>query len=204
MSIPSGQPEGNLLSLAQWCHSRESRNEDIQIGSADLENSQKSIEFDRGEFCLIIAAIRAVYRLHISRHRCFWRTRTIDVHADTTFAPPPPHRRPHCYSFPRPVAAILLTSASRTRFALPVCSPVSPFRKHAFLVNSALAARRCGRPCSCCAQEGLVQVIPGHAVTVAAPSVQEVMDAIHVRLLLEPEVTRLAAKRISQEQLRSL
>ena len=30
------------------------------------------------------------------------------------------------------------------------------------------------------------------------------MDAIHVRLLLEPEVKRLAAKHISPEQLRSL
>lgn len=54
------------------------------------------------------------------------------------------------------------------------------------------------------AQEGLVQVIRGRAVTVAAPSVQEVMDAIHVRLLLEPEVTRLAAKHITQDQLQVL
>lgn len=54
------------------------------------------------------------------------------------------------------------------------------------------------------AQEGLVQVIRSRAVTVAAPSVQEVMDAIHVRLLLEPEVTRLAAKHISQDQLQVL
>lgn len=35
------------------------------------------------------------------------------------------------------------------------------------------------------AQEGLVQIIPGRAVTVAAPSMQEVLDAVHVRQLLE-------------------
>ncbi len=44
------------------------------------------------------------------------------------------------------------------------------------------------------AKEGLVQVIPGRAVTVAAPSMQEVLDTIHVRELLEPEVARLAAE----------
>ena len=54
------------------------------------------------------------------------------------------------------------------------------------------------------AQEGLVQIIPGRAVTVAAPSVQDVMDAIHVRLLLEPEVARLAAKNITPQQLETL
>jgi DNA-binding GntR family transcriptional regulator len=54
------------------------------------------------------------------------------------------------------------------------------------------------------AQEGLVQIIPGRAVTVAAPSVQDVMDAVHVRSILEPEVARLAAKHISPEQLRAL
>ncbi|NOZ70759.1 MAG: GntR family transcriptional regulator, partial [Chloroflexi bacterium] len=50
-------------------------------------------------------------------------------------------------------------------------------------------------------QEGLVQSIPGQAVTVAAPSIHAVMDAIHVRWLLEPEVVRLAARSISSEQL---
>ena len=43
------------------------------------------------------------------------------------------------------------------------------------------------------AQEGLVEVIPGRAVTVAAPSVQSVLDVVHMRLLLEPESVRLAA-----------
>lgn len=54
------------------------------------------------------------------------------------------------------------------------------------------------------AQEGLVQIIPGRAVTVASPTVQDVMDAIHVRLLLEPEVVRLAAKNITPAQLETL
>ncbi len=54
------------------------------------------------------------------------------------------------------------------------------------------------------AQEGLVQIIPGRAVTVASPTVQDVMDAIHVRLLLEPEVVRLAAKHITPDQLETL
>ena len=44
------------------------------------------------------------------------------------------------------------------------------------------------------AQEGLVQIIPGRAVTVAAPSMQEVLDAIHVRQLLEPELVRLVTE----------
>jgi len=47
------------------------------------------------------------------------------------------------------------------------------------------------------AQEGLIQIIPGRAVTVASLSVQEVMNAIHVRAILEPEIARLAAASIS-------
>ena len=54
------------------------------------------------------------------------------------------------------------------------------------------------------AQEGLVQIIPGRAVTVAAPSFSEVMDAIHIRYLLEPEVVRLAAKSITDEKIETL
>jgi DNA-binding GntR family transcriptional regulator len=57
------------------------------------------------------------------------------------------------------------------------------------------------------AKEGLVQVIPGRAVTVAAPSLQEVLDALHVRELLEPEVVRLAAEALpaaERETLRDL
>ncbi len=57
------------------------------------------------------------------------------------------------------------------------------------------------------AQDGLLQIIPGRAITVAAPSMQEVMDALHVRELLEPEVIRMAAEtlpRQEQELLQSL
>jgi len=54
------------------------------------------------------------------------------------------------------------------------------------------------------AQEGLVQVIPGRAVTVAAPSVQTVMDVVHLRLLLEPELVRLATESMTDGQLREL
>ncbi len=44
------------------------------------------------------------------------------------------------------------------------------------------------------AKDGLVHIIPGRAITVAAPSMQEVLDAMHVRELLEPELARLAAE----------
>jgi DNA-binding GntR family transcriptional regulator len=49
------------------------------------------------------------------------------------------------------------------------------------------------------AQEGLVQIIPGRAITVAAPSIQEVLEAVHVRELLEPELARLAAESLPEE-----
>ena len=48
------------------------------------------------------------------------------------------------------------------------------------------------------AQEGLVQVIPGRAVTVAAPSVRSVLNVVHMRLLLEPELVRLATETIDR------
>lgn len=54
------------------------------------------------------------------------------------------------------------------------------------------------------AQEGLVQIIPGRAVTVAAPSMQEVLDAIHVRQLLEPELVRLAAEMLPDDMMDTL
>lgn len=44
------------------------------------------------------------------------------------------------------------------------------------------------------AQEGLLQVIPGRAIAVASPSIQDVLDALRIRELLEPELTRLAAE----------
>ena len=54
------------------------------------------------------------------------------------------------------------------------------------------------------AQEGLVQVIPGRAVTVAAPSVRSVMDVVHLRLLLEPELVRLATETIADDEIKGL
>jgi DNA-binding GntR family transcriptional regulator len=49
------------------------------------------------------------------------------------------------------------------------------------------------------AQEGIVQIIPGRAITVAAPSIQEVLEGVHIRELLEPELFRLAAETMPQE-----
>lgn len=49
------------------------------------------------------------------------------------------------------------------------------------------------------AQEGIVQIIPGRAITVAAPSIQEVLEVVHIRELLEPELYRLAAESLSPE-----
>ncbi len=53
-------------------------------------------------------------------------------------------------------------------------------------------------------QEGLLQVIPGRAVTVAAPSIQGVLNVIHTRSLLEPEVARLVAESASADVLETL
>jgi DNA-binding GntR family transcriptional regulator len=50
-------------------------------------------------------------------------------------------------------------------------------------------------------QEGLVQVIPGRAVTVASRSIRDVLNVVHVRLLLEPEMMRLVSDTISTQQL---
>jgi len=49
------------------------------------------------------------------------------------------------------------------------------------------------------AQEGLVQILPNRAVTVAAPSMQEVLNVLHVRSLLEPEIVRLVAESATPE-----
>ncbi|MDX1520857.1 MAG: GntR family transcriptional regulator, partial [Anaerolineae bacterium] len=48
-------------------------------------------------------------------------------------------------------------------------------------------------------RDGLLQIIPGRAVTVATPSLQEVLDVLHVRELLEPELVRLAAEELPTE-----
>jgi DNA-binding GntR family transcriptional regulator len=54
------------------------------------------------------------------------------------------------------------------------------------------------------AQEGLVHVIPGRAVTVASRSLKDVLDVVHMRWLLEPELARLAAESASVEQIERL
>lgn len=54
------------------------------------------------------------------------------------------------------------------------------------------------------AQEGLVQIIPGRAVTVAAPSMEDTLSAIQVRSLLEPVVVRLATEAITPGALERL
>lgn len=54
------------------------------------------------------------------------------------------------------------------------------------------------------AQEGMVQVIPGRAVTVASRSLKDVLDVVHVRSLLEPEVARLTAEVATDEQIERL
>lgn len=48
-------------------------------------------------------------------------------------------------------------------------------------------------------QEGLVRNVPGQGVMVAAPSIEEVLNTIHIRLLLEPELARLVSREITAE-----
>ncbi len=54
------------------------------------------------------------------------------------------------------------------------------------------------------AKEGLVQIIPGRAITVAAPSIQDVLEVVHIRELLEPELVRLAAETAPLEALETI
>lgn len=51
------------------------------------------------------------------------------------------------------------------------------------------------------AQEGLVQIMPNRAVTVASPSMQEVLNVLHVRSIVEPEIVRLVAESVTEETL---
>lgn len=53
-------------------------------------------------------------------------------------------------------------------------------------------------------QEGLVEIAPGRGVTVAARSFREILDVLFIRLIVEPELTRLAAEHMSPEQVVSL
>ena len=54
------------------------------------------------------------------------------------------------------------------------------------------------------AQEGLVQIMPNRAVTVAAPSLPDALNVLHVRSLVEPEIVRLVAETITPEKLEVL
>lgn len=53
-------------------------------------------------------------------------------------------------------------------------------------------------------QEGLAESVPGHAVTVANRTIQDLLDVLHIRSLLEPEQARLVAEAITDEQLDAL
>lgn len=53
-------------------------------------------------------------------------------------------------------------------------------------------------------QEGLVETAPGQTVTVAMRSIQDVLDVVHIRSLLEPELVRLATDNISLAQIAQL
>ncbi|NJN53974.1 MAG: GntR family transcriptional regulator [Anaerolineae bacterium] len=50
-------------------------------------------------------------------------------------------------------------------------------------------------------QEGLVEIVPGRAVFVASRSFRDVLDVLYIRLLLEPELARMAAESVTPEQL---
>jgi DNA-binding GntR family transcriptional regulator len=49
------------------------------------------------------------------------------------------------------------------------------------------------------AQEGIIQIDPGHSVSVAAPSFQEALDSVDVRMLLEPQQAFLVAGKLPRE-----
>jgi len=48
--------------------------------------------------------------------------------------------------------------------------------------------------------EGLLDSIPGRAIVIASRSIEQALEALHVRELLEPDVCRLAALHMSNEQ----
>lgn len=49
------------------------------------------------------------------------------------------------------------------------------------------------------AQEGIIQIDPGHSISVAAPSFQEALDSVDVRMLLEPQQAALVAGKLPPE-----
>lgn len=54
------------------------------------------------------------------------------------------------------------------------------------------------------AADGMIQMIQGRAVTMVARSVPEVLDALHVRTLLEPEANKLCVNALSEAQFNRL
>ena len=50
-------------------------------------------------------------------------------------------------------------------------------------------------------QEGLVKNMSNRAMTVASPSMQEIMNVLHIRSLIDPEIARLVAESINDTQL---
>lgn len=46
--------------------------------------------------------------------------------------------------------------------------------------------------------EGLLQIVPGRMIAIAAPSIHEVMDAVYIRLQLEPKMVYLIAGRLEE------
>lgn len=54
------------------------------------------------------------------------------------------------------------------------------------------------------AKEGLLEVTPGRGVVVAARSFSDLIDVLHLRLLLEPEMARLAAEAAEESQILTL
>lgn len=53
-------------------------------------------------------------------------------------------------------------------------------------------------------QEGLVKNMPNRAMTVAAPSMQEVLNVLHIRSLIDPEIARLVAESASKASIEVL
>lgn len=53
-------------------------------------------------------------------------------------------------------------------------------------------------------QEGLAQSESGKPISVATITIQDLLDVVHIRRLLEPELTRLAAAHIKPRQLEDL
>ncbi len=53
-------------------------------------------------------------------------------------------------------------------------------------------------------QEGLVRNLPNRAMTVAAPSMQEILNVLHIRYLIDPEIARLVAESATKETIEVL